>query len=179
MKFIKWLGVNVPSTIECSILQADKPIDKSIEILCHHLRTILKECVGCNIPLGINCESVSIYKSEIDGCHELFKQLQSILLDSRNSPWIVQWVDCNIFNSSLLLSSSSQQTLKQQQKRRLLALQNDDGRKHDDDDRRNDALKLLQASLIGAILGGTLVAVGVILGTGGSRSTTTTNTSRQ
>ena len=114
---------------------------------------------------------------EIDGCHELFKQLQSILLDSRNSPWIVQWVDCNVINSSLL-SSSSQQTLKQQQKQRLLALQNDDGSKHDDDDRRNDARKLLQASLIGAILGGSLVAVGVILGTTGSRSTTT-NTSRQ
>lgn len=92
MTFIKWLGVRVPPETEKLILDADKPIDTSIAYLCDVLKQILSECSGIGVPLGISCESVSIFKSEIDGVHELFRRLQSILLDSRGSPWKVQWV---------------------------------------------------------------------------------------
>ena len=93
MNFIKWLGVRVPKEAEEAILTADKPVDKSVEFLCDVLRKILAECVGVGVPLGISCESVSIFKSEIDGCHELFRRLQEILLDTRGSPWKVSWVE--------------------------------------------------------------------------------------
>ena len=92
MTFIKWLGVRVPPETEKLILDAEKPIDTSIAYLCDLLKQILSECSGIGVPLGISCESVSIFKSEIDGVHELFRRLQTILLDSRNSPWKVQWV---------------------------------------------------------------------------------------
>lgn len=93
MSFIKWLGVRVPTETEELILGAEKPIEKSIEYLCDVLREILLECSGVGVPLGISCESVSIFKAEIDGVHELFRRLQTILLDSRGSPWKVQWLE--------------------------------------------------------------------------------------
>lgn len=93
MNFIKWLGVRVPAETEELILSAEKPIERSIEYLCDVLREILSECSGIGVPLGISCESVSIFKSEIDGVHELFRRLQTILLDSRGSPWKVQWLE--------------------------------------------------------------------------------------
>jgi hypothetical protein len=43
LNFIKWLGVNVPDDIEKSILEAERPVDKSIDILCDHLKVILLE----------------------------------------------------------------------------------------------------------------------------------------
>ncbi|KAL7550758.1 hypothetical protein ACHAWF_013974 [Thalassiosira exigua] len=93
MNFIKWLGVRVPEQAEEQILGAEKPAEKSIDFLCGVLRNILAECSGVGIPLGISCESVSIFKSEIDGVHELFRRLQCLLLDSRGSPWKVSWVE--------------------------------------------------------------------------------------
>ena len=93
MNFIKWLGVRVPPEVEERILGADRPVEESIEYLCDLLRAILSECAGVGIPLGISCESVSIFKAEIDGVHELFRRLQCILLDSAGSPWKVSWIE--------------------------------------------------------------------------------------
>jgi len=93
MNFIKWLGVRVPEETESQILNAEKPVDASVDFLCNMLKEILQECAGVGIPLGISCESVSISKKEIDAVHELFRRLQDILLTSRGSPWVVQWVE--------------------------------------------------------------------------------------
>jgi hypothetical protein len=93
MNFIKWLGVKVPPEVEAKILDAEKPVDASVALLCDTLRTILSECAGIGVPLGISCESVSIFKAEIDGVHTLFGKLQEILLDAQGSPWKVQWVE--------------------------------------------------------------------------------------
>eukprot|EP00545_Synedropsis_sp_CCMP1620_P011606 CAMPEP_0119007722 /NCGR_PEP_ID=MMETSP1176-20130426/3204_1 /TAXON_ID=265551 /ORGANISM="Synedropsis recta cf, Strain CCMP1620" /LENGTH=358 /DNA_ID=CAMNT_0006959921 /DNA_START=68 /DNA_END=1140 /DNA_ORIENTATION=- len=93
INFIKWLGVKVPDETEKEILGAEKPVEKSVDLLCEMLKTILSECVGVGVPLGISCESVSIFRAEIDGVHELFRRLQGILLDARGSPWKVHWVE--------------------------------------------------------------------------------------
>ena len=100
MDFVKWLGVSVPKEAEELILNAGAHekdygarVDASVDFLCGCLRTILQETAGIGIPLGISCESVSIFRSEIDGVHELFRKLQTILLDTRGSPWKVEWFD--------------------------------------------------------------------------------------
>eukprot|EP00543_Licmophora_paradoxa_P001909 CAMPEP_0202453180 /NCGR_PEP_ID=MMETSP1360-20130828/11202_1 /ASSEMBLY_ACC=CAM_ASM_000848 /TAXON_ID=515479 /ORGANISM="Licmophora paradoxa, Strain CCMP2313" /LENGTH=217 /DNA_ID=CAMNT_0049072197 /DNA_START=259 /DNA_END=912 /DNA_ORIENTATION=- len=93
MTFIKWLGVRVPEEAEKKILAAEKPVDASVDLLCDILKKILNETLGIGVPLGISCESVSIFKAEIDGVHELFRRLQGILLDSRGSPWKVHWIE--------------------------------------------------------------------------------------
>jgi hypothetical protein len=79
LEFIRWLGVNISRTTEHAILSAADPIAKSIQICCETLSRILDQDVCRSLPLGINVESVSISKMEIDGSIELFHALQKIL----------------------------------------------------------------------------------------------------
>jgi hypothetical protein len=157
MQFIKWLGVNVPPEAEQTILESEKPVDASIELLCDILRRILSECVGVGVPLGISCESISIYKAEIDGVHELFRRLQGILLDARGSPWKVQWV-------AVLPPLKAQVAANQNEK---------EGTDTQQVSLRSATMRgdypvvgtSTGASLFGAaLLGGMLVAAGVVLG---------------
>ncbi|EJK72015.1 hypothetical protein THAOC_06494 [Thalassiosira oceanica] len=146
MNFIKWLGVRVPEEAEAEILSAERPVDRSIGFLCDVLREILAECAGVGVPLGISCESVSIFKAEIDGVHELFRRLQCILLDSRGSPWKVSWVEvfppanCEADEEeSGEVAPSSAIT-------------------------ERDPYDVARAGLLGVIVGGTAVSLGVMLG---------------
>ncbi len=85
LEFIKWLGVNISKATEQAILSASDPLAKSIQICCETLSRILDEDFCDSLPLGINVESVSINKLEIDGSIELFHALQGVL-KSRNLP---------------------------------------------------------------------------------------------
>lgn len=91
MTFIKWLGMLVPKEIEDRILEADSPINESVKVLCEILSTILEQTAGSGVPLGINVESLSIFREEIDAAHSLFQKLQALLLNHRGSPWAVRW----------------------------------------------------------------------------------------
>lgn len=93
MTFIKWLGMSVPELTENRIMEAERPVDESVAIACENLVTILASTGGCGVPIGINVESLSIFKEEIDAAHTLFQKLQAILLNSRGSPWSVCWFD--------------------------------------------------------------------------------------
>ena len=81
MAFLKWLGVRVPVETERAILEAAKPITKSIEICRDNLRRILAHDYFDEIPLGINVESVSIRRDEIDASVELFHALAEVLAE--------------------------------------------------------------------------------------------------
>lgn len=61
-------------------------------LLCDCLRRILLDTASSRVPLGVSVESVSIFREEIDAAHDLFTQLQAIMLDAHGSPWKVQWV---------------------------------------------------------------------------------------
>ena len=76
MTFIKWLGMSVPEETENRILSAAIPVAESITILCDILKAILASTSGCGVPIGINVESLSIFKEEIDAAHDLFQKLQ-------------------------------------------------------------------------------------------------------
>jgi len=79
MAFIKWLGVRVTPECERAILGAANPLAKSIEICRDNLREILDQDYVGRIPLGINVESVSINRDEIDATVDLFHQLSEVL----------------------------------------------------------------------------------------------------
>lgn len=91
MAFIKWLGMHVPEEVESRILQASSPVAESIVVLCELLTEILEQTKNSGVPIGVNVESLSIFKEEIDAAHDLFQRLQSILLHSHGSPWAVRW----------------------------------------------------------------------------------------
>ena len=145
MNFIKWLGVRVPPEAEELILNAEKPVDKSVEFLCDVLRKILNECVGVGVPLGISCESVSIFKSEIDGCHELFRRLQEIMLDTRGSPWKVQWIE--------VMPPAGKASSNDEEKDIIVPF---DPSAHE--------YAMVRAGMAGVLLGGFMVSLGVVLG---------------
>jgi hypothetical protein len=76
MTFIKWLGMAVPQAIEDRIFSSNDPVRESVVILGEILKEILLKTGGTGVPLGINVESVSIYRDEINAAHELFQSLQ-------------------------------------------------------------------------------------------------------
>jgi hypothetical protein len=79
LTFLRWLGVNVSPETERSILGAASPLAKSIEICRDNLRRILDGAYATHIPLGINVESVSINRDEIDASVDLFHALKEVM----------------------------------------------------------------------------------------------------
>jgi hypothetical protein len=79
LAFLRWLGVRVAPHTERAILGAAHPLAKSIEICRDNLRRILDQPYREHIPLGVNVESVSINRDEIDASIELFHALRETL----------------------------------------------------------------------------------------------------
>ncbi len=83
MAFLEWLGVRVPSNLKTAILENANPLGKSIEVCRDNLRRILEQPYAGEIPLGINVESVSINKDEIDASIDLFHALAEVVQKHR------------------------------------------------------------------------------------------------
>ena len=79
LAFLRWLGVNISADTERAILGAASPLAKSIEICCDNLRRILDQNYSSAIPLGVNVESVSINRDEIDASVDLFHALKEVM----------------------------------------------------------------------------------------------------
>lgn len=78
MEFIKWLGVAIAPEIERSILSDPSPFARSIQICCDNLRAILDRAAAEDIPLGVNIESVSIHRDEIEASVDLVHSLRAV-----------------------------------------------------------------------------------------------------
>jgi hypothetical protein len=78
MAFIKWLGVAITPETERAILEDPAPFSRSIRICCDHLRTILERGLAELLPLGVNIESVSIHRDEIEASVELVYALRDV-----------------------------------------------------------------------------------------------------
>jgi hypothetical protein len=94
---------------------------------------------------------VSIYKAEIDGVHELFRRLQRILLDSRG-PWKVIWVDAISEKGAYKDKDGKNATIQELTKFITSSTPADFSSSN------------VVPMLMGAALGGALVASGVLLG---------------
>jgi len=79
MAFLEWLGVRIPAETRRAILENVSPLGKSIEICRDNLRRILEQPCAGEIPLGINVESVSMNRDEIDASIDLFHALVEVL----------------------------------------------------------------------------------------------------
>lgn len=77
LEFIDWLGVNVPEATSLRILNAEKPLYESIRICVNSLQQILDAILPYDLPLGLNIESLTNRKEEIDGSILLYKLLRS------------------------------------------------------------------------------------------------------
>ena len=79
LEFIDWLGVNVPEATSLRILNSENPLYESIRICTNSLQQILDAVIPYNLPLGLNIESLTNRKEEIDGSILLYKLLRSTM----------------------------------------------------------------------------------------------------
>ncbi|SEK37781.1 5,10-methylenetetrahydrofolate reductase [Colwellia chukchiensis] len=79
LEFIEWLGVSVPEATSLRILNAKHPLYESIRICTNTLVQILDAVLPYQLPLGLNIESLTNRKEEIDGSILLYKLLRSTM----------------------------------------------------------------------------------------------------
>jgi len=79
LEFIDWLGVSVPEATSLRILHAENPLHESIRLCCSSLQQILDAITPYDLPLGLNIESLTNRKEEIDGSILLYKLLRSTM----------------------------------------------------------------------------------------------------
>ena len=79
MEFMKWLGISFPRWLENELRHSADTLERSID-LCESVFTDVHDYAReKHLPIGINVESVSIRKSEIDASVELYRRLSSRL----------------------------------------------------------------------------------------------------
>jgi hypothetical protein len=79
LEFLKWLGVDVPRWIENDLMHAQDTLDASYS---HALAAALEMVAFCRrleIPFGVNIESVSIRRAEIESSVDLAARLRDEL----------------------------------------------------------------------------------------------------
>ncbi len=78
MTFMKWLGIAISAATERAILAAPSPLARSIEVCRDNLRAVLAQPGFEAVPLGVNVESVSINRDEIEGSVVLCGELAQV-----------------------------------------------------------------------------------------------------
>lgn len=79
LEFMEWLGISVPEATRHRILDARQPLQESIRVCRNNLEQILEAILPLNIPIGLNIESLTNRKEEIEASIRMFKLLKSIV----------------------------------------------------------------------------------------------------
>lgn len=79
LEFMKWLGIRFPRWLENELCFASDPLTTSIDVCERIFDEVWSFGSAKGIPLGVNVESVSIRKAEIDASFELVRRLQRIM----------------------------------------------------------------------------------------------------
>jgi hypothetical protein len=82
MAFMQWLGISISEATARAILAAPSPIARSVEVCLDNLRAILVQPGFEDVPLGVNVESVSINRDEIEASVELVDAIAALLAAS-------------------------------------------------------------------------------------------------
>jgi len=77
LAFMKWLGISFPRWLENELRHSPDPLARSVKLCEAVFSELLEFAREKRIPLGINVESVSIRKSEIEASVELFQTLRA------------------------------------------------------------------------------------------------------
>ncbi|MCF2856591.1 methylenetetrahydrofolate reductase [Pseudoalteromonas sp. SMS1] len=79
LEFMQWLGISVPEATKWRMLDADNTLKESIKICRENLDLILRSCAQLDVPLGLNIESLTNRKEEIDASISLYRLLKAIM----------------------------------------------------------------------------------------------------
>lgn len=76
LEFLRWLGVDVPRWIANDLEHADDTLRTSYDHALAAAREVMAFCRRVGVPFGINVESVSIRREEIEASFELAAELR-------------------------------------------------------------------------------------------------------
>jgi 5,10-methylenetetrahydrofolate reductase len=76
LNFLRWLGVDVPRWIENDLAHADDPLEASYQQALTTASELIAFCRQLDMPFGINVESVSIRRVEIEASVRLAEHLR-------------------------------------------------------------------------------------------------------
>ncbi|MDI1289059.1 MAG: methylenetetrahydrofolate reductase [bacterium] len=76
LEFLRWLGVDVPRWIENDLRHSDDTLDASVDQAEATLLELMTFCRRIGVPFGINIESVSIRKVEIEASLHLAERIR-------------------------------------------------------------------------------------------------------
>jgi len=76
--FMKWLGISIPAETEQAILSSNAPLTESLRACAANLSQILEAVGTSEVPLGVNVESVSIRREELEASVGLCQTLREV-----------------------------------------------------------------------------------------------------
>lgn len=76
LNFLRWLGVDVPRWIENDLAHAADPLEASYQQALTNAAELIEFCRKLDMPFGINVESVSIRRVEIEASVRLAEELR-------------------------------------------------------------------------------------------------------
>lgn len=76
LEFLRWLGVDVPRWIENDLKHAADTLEASYQLAIAAATDLMSYCRALGVPFGINVESVSIRRVEIEASVRLAEQLR-------------------------------------------------------------------------------------------------------
>jgi hypothetical protein len=77
LDFLRWLGVDVPRWIENDLKHAADTIEASFQLAITTATELMTYCRTLGVPFGLNVESVSIRREEIEASVRLAQQLRT------------------------------------------------------------------------------------------------------
>jgi hypothetical protein len=79
LEFMKWLGISFPRWLENELRHSADTLERSIDLCESVFADVQDYAREKHLPIGINVESVSIRKAEVEASVELFQRLSSRL----------------------------------------------------------------------------------------------------
>jgi hypothetical protein len=81
LEFMKWLGISFPRWLENELRHSADTLERSIDLCEHVFADVQDYAREKQLPIGINVESVSIRKAEVEASVELYRRLSSRLAE--------------------------------------------------------------------------------------------------
>jgi Methylenetetrahydrofolate reductase len=79
LEFMSWLGIDVPAWLRAEITRSGDPLAASYEQCVVNARLLVAFCRRLGLPFGINVESLTNRKVEIDASTDLAREIRDLL----------------------------------------------------------------------------------------------------
>jgi Methylenetetrahydrofolate reductase len=79
LEFMSWLGIDVPHWLRTEIARSEDPLSESYDQCVTNARALISFCRRLRVPFGINVESLTNRKLEIDASVDLAREVRDLL----------------------------------------------------------------------------------------------------